>query len=445
LHPDRTPRHVARPAALLAAGAIVVASVGWIGACSFEPAAGLGADASREDSSEDASADVGTRDSFCPSGGCPCPHLDVSTGVCSEGRFDGEECQPPANWVEEEGPDGGCGDGADNDCDGDTDENCECSTEDTESCYMGPDGTRGTGVCKAGERKCTPEGTWSQCEGEVTPGEETCGNDRDDDCNGTVDDGEGCTCNYEEMPEGVCTEGTYDSARRCAAPDSFESAEAACADGLDNDCDGPTDFADGDCKRPVGAQCGSDKQCQSDGCAKAPDEQTGDCAHRIFVTSNTYAPDFGSTSGADALCGMVARNANLTGNWKAVISVQGDGARKRIRVDAPIANLNKDLVALDEPDLWDRRIRNAIEYDETGTTNDTLVWSGTNPDGSWDGADERNDTEDCSSWTSTSDLDEAEVGRSTTTRADWIVNAGTGVTENRECDNRAALYCIDGQ
>lgn len=434
-------RTVVQPTAAIA----LAAALGFLGACSFEPTAGLDADAAPERTPADASAEVRGDDSSCPPEGCRCNFRDNSTGVCSEGRRDGGECRRPEQWVEDEGADGGCGDRIDNDCDGEIDEDCECSPEETESCYTGSDETRGVGVCEAGERTCTPEGTWSRCEGEVTPTEEICGNSRDDDCNGTVDDGEGCSCAYQDSTVGVCADGTYDSAGQCTTPEHYESTEAACDDGRDNDCDGSTDFGDQDCKRPVGAQCGADEECQSDGCAIEQGNDTGNCAHRIFVTSETYSPDFGSSSDADALCQQLAQDENLTGNWKAVISEQNDSARDRLRIDAPIANMNKDLVAVDSGDLWNGRIRSAVRYDETGAAHDTRVWTGTNEDGTWDGTSgEIGGPEDCDGWTSASASDEAEVGRSTS-EDNWIENAGTATFNHHECDNRAGLYCIDGQ
>src|SRR5206468_878638 len=45
-------------------------------------------------------------------------------------------------------------DGIDNDCDGTVDNGCLCSPGDTRSCYEGPTGTRGVGVCADGMQSC---------------------------------------------------------------------------------------------------------------------------------------------------------------------------------------------------------------------------------------------------------------------------------------------------
>ncbi len=70
--------------------------------------------------------------------------------------------------------------GQDDDCDGKTDENL------TRSCYLGPTGTLGVGVCKQGSQTCT-NGKWpSTCPGQVIPVLEVC-NNKDDNCDGKVD------------------------------------------------------------------------------------------------------------------------------------------------------------------------------------------------------------------------------------------------------------------
>lgn len=60
-----------------------------------------------------------------------------------------------------------------------------CNPGDGKSCYSGPLGTEGVGVCKAGTQTCAPDGlAWSQCEGEVLPGEEKPEVPGDEACDG---------------------------------------------------------------------------------------------------------------------------------------------------------------------------------------------------------------------------------------------------------------------
>jgi hypothetical protein len=71
-----------------------------------------------------------------------------------------------------------------------------CSPGETQSCYDGPAGTEGVGLCKAGTRTCKANGEgFGPCQGEVTPVDETCLTLGDDDCDGKVNDkGAGCNC-----------------------------------------------------------------------------------------------------------------------------------------------------------------------------------------------------------------------------------------------------------
>ncbi|MBL8604153.1 MAG: hypothetical protein JNK72_19660 [Myxococcales bacterium] len=88
-------------------------------------------------------------------------------------------------------------DGMDRNCDGNPNTNCVCTLGASRSCYTGPTGTAGVGICRAGVQSCvrTSSGTgtvWAACTGEQRPNTaEICANNVDDNCNGMVD--EGCT------------------------------------------------------------------------------------------------------------------------------------------------------------------------------------------------------------------------------------------------------------
>ncbi len=89
-------------------------------------------------------------------------------------------------------------DGVDNNCDGRVDDGCACRPGTSEACYGGAAATRGVGLCRVGARVCVAGAggvgsTWGACAGQVLPAREVC-NGLDDDCNGRVDDGVGCTC-----------------------------------------------------------------------------------------------------------------------------------------------------------------------------------------------------------------------------------------------------------
>ena len=138
-------------------------------------------------------------------------------------------------------------DDADNDCDGEIDEDligCCLYSEDNpaRSCYTGPEGTEGVGLCHGGVQECLEGNTWGLCSFQVTPSEEECDGE-DNDCNGEVDDipelGEVCDTGLL----GICQVGN----RECESGElvcnpAAEPREETCADlGTDDDCNGVED------------------------------------------------------------------------------------------------------------------------------------------------------------------------------------------------------------
>lgn len=68
------------------------------------------------------------------------------------------------------------------------DPNADCTPGTTAACYTGAGGTKGVGACRGGTRTCSAAGRWGECEGEVVPAAEECGDDVDNDCNGSTDE-----------------------------------------------------------------------------------------------------------------------------------------------------------------------------------------------------------------------------------------------------------------
>ncbi len=129
-------------------------------------------------------------------------------------------------------------DGLDNDCDDEVDEGCDCSAGDTQTCYSGPKGTEGVGLCNAGGQVCGSAGTWGACDGEVTPADEVC-NGEDDDCDDAIDEelDEQATCGEGicQVTVDLCLDGVPSKCEP-GDPDPEESCN-----GLDDDCDGDVD------------------------------------------------------------------------------------------------------------------------------------------------------------------------------------------------------------
>jgi len=152
--------------------------------------------------------------------------------VCTEDRL-GVECSVQAGVAVEEL----CGNGADDDCDGEVDEGFPLG----ELCVVG------RGECeRRGALVCGPEGAGTVCGVQAgEPGAELCGTERDEDCDGEVDEGfdVGDLC---AVGRGECTR---QGAMVCAPGGlatvcSAQAAEAGvelCGTDLDEDCDGEVD------------------------------------------------------------------------------------------------------------------------------------------------------------------------------------------------------------
>ncbi len=114
----------------------------------------------------------------------------------------------------------------------------DCSPGQTTECYEAPTATKGVGPCRAGQRRCQPNGQWSVCQGQIVPAPEVCGNGIDENCSGMADentdeDGDGfTTCDGD-----CCDGGTGCGNPALVNPGSFDAS----GNNLDDDCDGEID------------------------------------------------------------------------------------------------------------------------------------------------------------------------------------------------------------
>ncbi len=171
----------------------------------------------------------------------PCDAPETTTEIC--GNCKDDNC----NGYTDENCNEDC-DGIDNDCNGQTDEGCppnSCVPGTTESC-----GQHSEGECQLGVRTCNESRQWGACIGYEGPKSEIC-NNKDDDCNGIVDDGLPTTCpNPNSCNVGddvsICQRGKWvscectggDELARC---DDGSTPTVETCNGRDDDCDGETD------------------------------------------------------------------------------------------------------------------------------------------------------------------------------------------------------------
>ena len=146
-------------------------------------------------------------------------------------------------------------DGRDTDCDGRPDTGCACTPGATRSCYTGPTGTMGVGLCRAGAQSCVAGASggsaWGACAGQTLPTAAVC-DGLDHACNGRPYDT--CECRPGETRRcysgpaatagvGTCRAGTQACALRDGVPQWGSCAgevlpAAAVCDGTDRACNG---------------------------------------------------------------------------------------------------------------------------------------------------------------------------------------------------------------
>lgn len=179
------------------------------------------------------------------------------------------------------------------------DDDCNGVPDDlgNESCYTGPEPTRGVGACRQGKVLCGNGGT-PTCVGEVLPTAETC-NGKDDNCDGTVDEGFDFQTGRNNC--GRCDQACTD-VQDCVAGQCVRRKEITCDNGTDDDSDTFVDCADSDCNSlpcGTGCTCLGGKKAETDCNNGVSDEGADDTANLVDCAD----PDCDSRScGAGCIC-----------------------------------------------------------------------------------------------------------------------------------------------
>ncbi len=193
----------------------------------------------------------------------------LGVGLCKAGT---QTCDVDGGWggcTGEVTPVSGQCDGLDHDCDGLPDTCQACTPGATQSCYGGPAGTEGVGICHSGTQTCGATGTWGPCLGEMLPTRQGC-DGKDDTCTGAIDKNALC-------PQGqACVNGA-------CVPDSCGAGEfgLSCPDGYSCENGGcvPTPCGDaGVCRAGQTCQKGAcEDPCASVDCGPGSTCSGGTC------------------------------------------------------------------------------------------------------------------------------------------------------------------------
>jgi hypothetical protein len=149
----------------------------------------------------------------------------------------------------------------------------------------------------------------------------------------------------------------------------------------------------------------------------------------VFATSETYQGDFGGIDAGDLKCNRRAKVAGLPGTYKAWLAHDSGSPSTRFTHNSgPYVLPNGTRIAHSWTDLIDGELLAPINVTEQGQVPSAFVWTGSQPNGLWQGYD-------CSKWTSRA----SDVKGSRGTSA---LRQGWSATGQNFCNSWLALYCF---
>lgn len=276
------------------------------------------------------------------------------------------------------------------------------------------------------ERTCQPDGQWSAAAPSCEP--RSCGpltDPRDGSVSLPGSPSFGQVASYH------CKPGLYlvgSETRTCQANGQWSAAAPSCECSRDLQTDAQN----------CGA-CGA--RCASGVCA------AGECARRAFVTSDRFAPGFGSLAQADALCQRAASEAGVDGSFMAWLSDDTASPSTRfVRGKGPYLRLDGLPIASGFGELLAGKLQHPLNVTELGRpadgTRDTYVYTGTQADGTLvriaPSAANAALGATCQGWKVSTDRAWAAYGTFDTTAASWTYGG------NRvPCTTELPLYCFE--
>ena len=276
----------------------------------------------------------------------------------------------------------------------------------------------GDRVCQSGPENtlnCPGDGCVARCGNGAIEANEACDDGNLANTDACLDTCQPATCGDGFVQDGV---ETCDDANLVDTDACVMCEDATCGDGFIwadmEDCDDAnaveTDACDMACKTVV---------------------------HRkVFVSSVPSKGDLLGLSGADSRCTTLANAAELPGEFRAWLSdaTEGPATRFDTSFTGVYELVDGTLVAHGWDDLTDGSLSHPINRTQTGSMNDTSVWTNTTPKGQPLGAFH------CSDWKSKSGAQNGWYGKSNATDSTWTqVGAQSGLP----CDIGVSTYCFE--
>ncbi|MBI2329974.1 S8 family serine peptidase [Candidatus Daviesbacteria bacterium] len=158
---------------------------------------------------------------------------------------------------------------------------------------------------------------------------------------------------------------------------------------------------------------------------------------RVFITSTSYAADFGGLTQADTICQESANSANLGGIWKAWLSDSKISAASRLtHSTSPYVLLDGTVIASNWNDLTDGTLFASISLTETKRQSEGVIWTNTNFDGTIVQTDAANT---CDDWKSKERTKKSVVGSGLSIDPHWSNLGGL----DRCNEFQSGLYCFE--